>query len=94
MNAISQGYQTAPAPRVTLDAEIQSLYDAIVNLSSQIDLLEAALRPVIHQSPPEEQKECRLGVVMPPAIESLRGLRESVEAYVRRLADISSRVAL
>ncbi|MGF6764053.1 hypothetical protein P3T24_004384 [Paraburkholderia sp. GAS33] len=96
MNAMNQTAMgnSAPAPRITLDGEIQSLYDALINLGGQIDRLEQTLHPVIHQSPPDEKQNGQVYAVVPPAIQSLRGLRDSVEAYVARISDISNRVAL
>lgn len=95
MNSLTKASPNqAPAPAITVENELSNLYDLLVGMGSEIDRLEAALHPVIHQAQPEEQANTTAMLVVPPVIERIRSITTSVDIYVARLAGITRRLAL
>ena len=91
--AMNQAQQTAPD--VTVESVTQAMYDALLNLGGEIDMLESRLSSLTH---PEESKEpgglSQVRNVMPEAIEKMLGLQVSIERYRDRLVALRLRLAV
>jgi hypothetical protein len=89
---------TAPAPRITVETCTQAMYDALLALGAEIDMLEKDLDPVLHAVHYEDQQTPPpLGVVQgqqPEAIEKLGGLKASIDSYKIRLESIRLRAVV
>jgi len=84
-----------PTARVTVQSEIESIFNALVTTGAEIEALENTLLPIAHggvvgsgqcgdtEPPPQ-----------PQVIDSLRGLLSGVESYNIRLSNLRHRLAL
>jgi hypothetical protein len=84
-----------PAPRVTIETCTQAMYDALLDLGAEIDMLEKDLSPVLHTIHGKEQEAApAIGIVrgeQPEVIEKLGGLKASIDAFRIRLESIRLR---
>jgi hypothetical protein len=98
---MSAQYQVAtdkqPQARVTVESCTQAMYDALLNLGAEIDMLEKDLSPLTHEVREQEEAQTGIGMVasrQPEAIEKLGGLKQSIDAYKSRLESIRLRLAV
>lgn len=84
-----------PDARVTVQSEIESIFNALVTTGAEIEALENTLLPIAHDGG-GAPGQCG-GTEPPPqpqVIDSLRGLLSGVESYNIRLLSLRHRLAL
>lgn len=86
-----------PQARVTVESCTQAMYDALLNLGAEIDMLEKDLSPLTHEDREQKEMAQDIGMVVarhPEAIEKLGGLKQSIDDYKGRLESIRLRLAV
>jgi hypothetical protein len=93
---VSSAQQTGnmPTARVTVQGELESLYDLLVTAGGEIDALEQTLDPVMHAGGTGEDSAGHAEPPQPEIINTIRGLAASVRSYNNRLSNLRLRLAL
>ena len=87
---------TTPPSHLTVESQTQEIYDAMMGLGTEIDMLESVLSTVLHASHPEEGTAVMTAVpsAMPEAVRKLNGLLAGACEQRKRLESIRLRLAL
>lgn len=83
----------SPPPVITVDAELDALYNLLGCTCELLDRLEAKLHPVVFPAAPTSGPEVSAQMV-PPVIERIRGMAYSVVMHNERLAGTIERLAV
>nr|WKF58804.1 hypothetical protein HUO10_003305 [Paraburkholderia busanensis] len=97
MNSVQyQAASAQPAPEITVESVTQEIYDDLLNLGSEIDMVEGRLSTLTHVEHVVEKAGTLAPIErpMPEAIQKLQGLRDSVRAHRSRLESIRLRLAV
>ncbi len=94
---VGAGHQAAPSPsvRVTVQGELNALYDFLIITSEYVSRLEETLSPVTHDSRANGcDGESEPKPPQPEIVSSIQGLQASVRAHNARLESLLLRLAL
>lgn len=83
----------APA-RVTVQNELEVLFNELVTTGAEIEAMEETLNPVTHDGGIGAGKEISEQPPQPVVIYSIRVLQDAVRSYNARLSSLRSRLAL
>lgn len=83
-----------PTPRVTIQNELEVLFNELVTTGAEIEAMEATLHPITHISGAGEGESGNEYPPQPAVIDSIRGLQSAVRSYNNRLSYLRNQLAL
>ena len=96
MHAMQQSASNVqPAPTTTLESVTQEIYDALLGLGGEIEMVEGRLSTLLHADMGQQANGLQaIEKSVPEAVQKLQGLRDSVHAYRQRVESLRFRLAV
>ena len=93
-NVTSPDVRGVPVARVTVQGELEALFNALVTTGAEVAAMEEALEPIAHAYGVGEGVAGDAAPPQPSVISSIRGMIASVETFNARLSVLRNRLAL
>lgn len=87
-------YTGEPTARMTVQSELEALFNVLVETGGELDALEQTFEPVLHSGGVGEEGAGHASPPQPDVINKIRDLISSVRAHNARLSNIRLRAAL